>query len=46
MNDDWDYGYDIEREREEDYEREMAITHWLEDRERDEEDRIRRDRAR
>lgn len=44
MSDDWDYGRDIEIEREQDYEHEMAIADWLQDREDDEYERRRRQR--
>jgi hypothetical protein len=42
--DDHDYGWDIQQERDADYEREIAIADHLSDRERDDEDRARRDR--
>lgn len=39
--DDWDYGADIEAEREADYQHELAIAQHMDDRERDEDDRRR-----
>jgi len=43
--DDWDYGRDIQEERDRDYEHEIAVADWLSDRERDDDDRARRDRS-
>lgn len=42
--DDWDYGADIQAERDADYEREIAIADHLSDLERDDDERARRER--
>lgn len=44
MSDDWDYGRDIELERERDYEHEIAVSQYLDDIEDAEYERRRRQR--